>query len=243
MTTATAPTTARIDRATAPELAEAEDDRFLELVRSLEPDDWSAATDCTAWDVRAVVLHVLGAAEGHKLGEFLHQMRAGRRAATGRDLIDGVNDVQIADRSDLSTEQIIDRLEAAAPRFRRFRRRLPTALRAVRVPAPVLGKVSLGYLMDVVYTRDSWLHRVDIHRAIGRTFEPDDHDARIVADVVADWADRHGQPYRLVLTGPAGGTFESGAGGEHHELDAVELCRILSGRAPGEGLLATKVLF
>jgi uncharacterized protein (TIGR03083 family) len=243
MTTATAPATARIDRATAPELAEAEDHRFLELVRSLEPDDWSAATDCTAWDVRAMVLHVLGAAESHKLGEFLHQMRAGRRAAAGRDLIDGVNDVQIADRSDLSTEQIIDRLEAAAPRFRRFRRRLPTPLRAVRVPAPFLGKVSLGYLMDVVYTRDSWLHRVDIHRAIGRRFEPDAHDARIVADVVADWAGRHGQPYRLVLTGPAGGTFESGVGGEHHELDAVELCRILSGRAPGEGLLSTKVLF
>jgi len=33
-----------------------------------------------------------------------------------------------------------------------------------------------------------------------------DHDARIVADVVAEWAGRHGRPFTLHLTGPAGGS-------------------------------------
>jgi hypothetical protein len=47
----------------------------------------------------------------------------------------------------------------------------------------------------------------------------------------------------LILTGPAGGTFVAGDGGEHIELDAVELCRILSGRAEGTGLMSTEVPF
>ena len=67
------------------------------------------------------------------------------------------------------------------------------------------------------------------------------HDGRNVADVVAEWARRHGRPFELTLTGPAGGRYRSGTDGEAIEIDAVELCRTLAGRAPGEGLLATVV--
>ena len=70
-----------------------------------------------------------------------------------------------------------------------------------------------------------------------------DHDGRIVADVVAEWARVHGRPYRLTLTGPAGGTWSAGAAGEELSLDAIEFCRIISGRASGEGLLAHEVPF
>ena len=106
-------------------------------------------------------------------------------------------------------------------------------------------KWRLGYLVDVILTRDAWLHRMDLCRAIG--VEPEltaGHDGRIVAEVAAEWARRHGRPHRLVLTGPAGGTFTSGdPDAETIELDAVEFCRILSGRAEGPGLLATEVPF
>jgi hypothetical protein len=98
--------------------------------------------------------------------------------------------------------------------------------------------------MDVILTRDVWLHRIDICRAAGRRPDLDeDVDGRIVADVVADWATHHGLPVDLELTGPAGGHFVQGDDGEHLTLDAVEFCRILSGRAEGEGLLRTKVVF
>ena len=70
-----------------------------------------------------------------------------------------------------------------------------------------------------------------------------EHDGLLVADVVAEWASRHGQPYSLQLTGPAGGTWSSGDGGPELELDAVEFCRIVSGRATGTGLLAQQVPF
>ena len=72
-----------------------------------------------------------------------------------------------------------------------------------------------------------------------------DHDGRLVGAIVHDWAIGHGQPYDLVLDGPAGGAFRGGEGGEPLELDPVEFCRIVSGRHivdPG-GLLATEVLF
>ena len=70
------------------------------------------------------------------------------------------------------------------------------------------------------------------------------HDGRIVADAVAEWASRHGKPFLLELTGPAGGTFEHGGGGEVVTMDAVEFCRVLSGRpAATEGLLAVQVPF
>jgi hypothetical protein len=102
----------------------------------------------------------------------------------------------------------------------------------------------LGFLVDVCYTRDLWMHRMDIARATAR--EPvltADHDGVLVADIAREWASRHGQPCSLTLTGPAGGSWQWGAGAPALELDAVEFCRILSGRAPGEGLLATAVPF
>ncbi len=131
--------------------------------------------------------------------------------------------------------------------------------RAVRIPVE-MGTISerwtLGYLVDVILTRDAWLHRVDLCRAVGAEMVlTPQHDGRIVADVAAEWARRHGSPFRLELLGAAGGRFVSGDGrdggdgGEgdegcrRYELDAVEFCRILSGRATGDGLLATAVPF
>jgi len=70
-----------------------------------------------------------------------------------------------------------------------------------------------------------------------------DHEGRIVADVAAEWAARHGQPCTLTLTGPAGGRWRWAGGGESVELDAVEFCRLVSGRGKGTGLLQTRVPF
>jgi hypothetical protein len=70
-----------------------------------------------------------------------------------------------------------------------------------------------------------------------------DHDGRIVADVVAEWARRHSQPFTLELTGPAGGTYTSEKGGERLVMDATEFCRVLAGRVEGDGLLTTIVPF
>jgi hypothetical protein len=59
----------------------------------------------------------------------------------------------------------------------------------------------------------------------------------------ADWAARHGQPYELELTGEAGGHWAQGQGGERLQMEAIEFCRILSGRDEGTGLMASHVPF
>lgn len=102
----------------------------------------------------------------------------------------------------------------------------------------------MGYLLAVILTRDPWMHRVDIIRATGGEMAlTPDHDGRIIADVVAEWARRHGRPFTLTLTGPAGGEYVAGHNGEAITIDAVEFCRTLSGRATGIGLLAQEVPF
>jgi hypothetical protein len=103
---------------------------------------------------------------------------------------------------------------------------------------------TLGFLVDVILTRDPWMHRVDLCRAVGAVpLLTPDHDGVLVDDVVREWAGRHGQPCRVVLGGAAGGSWRFGEGGPLVELDAVELCRVVSGREEASGLLSQQVPF
>jgi hypothetical protein len=75
--------------------------------------------------------------------------------------------------------------------------------------------------------------------AIGRQMQvTPDHDGRLVADIVAEWAEIHGEPFELVLEGPVGGKFSQGVDGERVEIDALDFIRVLSGRLPGTGVLS-----
>jgi hypothetical protein len=98
-------------------------------------------------------------------------------------------------------------------------------------------------MFDVILTRDPFLHRVDITRATGADMVATaEHEGVIVADAVAEWADRHGAAYDLDLTGPAGGHWRRGDA-ERVTMDAFEFCRAVTGRASAPGLLATQVPF
>jgi uncharacterized protein (TIGR03083 family) len=157
--------------------------------------------------------------------------------------------VQVDERAEMTPEQIVARFAARAPKAARGRRRAPGFIRRRQVPAlqDVGGAKeawTFGYLIDVILTRDPWMHRVDIVRATGaRHVLTPEHDGVLVADVVAEWAARHGQPYTLRLTGPTGGEWNSGTGGPVIAMDAVEFCRAVSGRGPADGLLSTAVPF
>lgn len=220
--------------------------RLLALLGDLDGDTWSAPTDCDGWDVRAMVAHLAGAARwSASPREMRRQQQRGRRLLPDADTVDAMNELQVRERADHTPAQLLEELATVAPRAVRARARIPRPLRALPVPfGPPLGMKPLGYLSDRILTRDAWMHRIDICRAVGRIPElTADHDGRIVADVVAEWAELHAQPFKLVATGPAGGTWQHGDGDEPIELDALELCRILSARAPGTGLLATRVQF
>ena len=111
-------TTATIDRHNARDLAEEEERRFGDLLHSLTAEQWHTPTELPGWDVRAVALHVLGEAESHRIGELFHQLVAGRKAAKGRALVDGINDVQVADRAHLGPDEILARLDLPDRRSR-----------------------------------------------------------------------------------------------------------------------------
>ncbi len=56
-------------------------------------------------------------------------------------------------------------------------------------------------------------------------------------ELIHQWASTHGQPFTLSATGPAGGNYRQGDNGEHVDIDAVELCRVFTGRTAGTGVL------
>lgn len=241
-----------ITRAEAAALSRAEYARVIDQYRSLSTEDWTKATDCPEWDVRAMAGHTVG-----MMGDFtgfrplIKRMRSSAKEAkaSGKNELDCMTAAQVADHAALSTAELIRRAEELAPKAARWREKAPAPFRMMPLKQDVDGKVEtwrMRYLLEIILTRDPWMHRVDISRATGRELTlTAENDGRLVADVVAEWARRHGQPFTLTLTGPAGGTFTAGesAGAEHLELDAVEFCRILSGRGEGTGLLTQLVPF
>jgi uncharacterized protein (TIGR03083 family) len=237
-----------LDRTVAMRVAASEYTRFADLLHSLSADDWSSATDCPDWDVRAMASHVLGMAEMcASLRENIRQNRAARKQ--GGIFIDALTRIQVDERSQMSPLDIVARFTAVAPRATRGRRRTPGFVRSRAMPilqpaGDQLEPWTFGYLIDVILSRDTWMHRVDIVRATGHDLVlTADHDGVLVADVAAEWAQRHGQPCTLTLTGPAGGSWTWGTGGHSLELDAVDFCRILSGRGQASGLLSVPVPF
>jgi uncharacterized protein (TIGR03083 family) len=229
-------------------LASTETARTVALLRSLDASDWARPTDCTEWNVRAVAGHVLGMTESFSsVPRFARTMIGASRAKGTGPFIDAMTDLQVRGNACLTTDELIRRLDTAGPAQARWR----ASWRLMRA-IPIAGDLHdgtveqwrLAFILDVILTRDTWMHRVDIATATGRPLElTATHDGRIVADVVAEWARRHGRSFHLHLTGPAGGHFTSGTDGEELVLDAVEFCRTLGGRASGQGLLSQDVPF
>jgi uncharacterized protein (TIGR03083 family) len=250
--TLTQPVRPALDRDTAMRLAATEYERFLDLLRSLNSDDWTKPTRCAPWDVREMAAHLLGMVElAASIREQARQTKAaaGLREKHGGLFIDALTGLQVDERADWTPQQIIDRFAARAPKATRGRKRAPGFIRRKRVPElqDVDGRKeawTIGYMLDVILTRDPWMHRIDITDATGAELVlTADHDGVLVADVVAEWAARHGRPYTLHLTGPAGGLWSNGADGVKIRLHAVEFCRAISGRVPADGLLTTQVPF
>jgi uncharacterized protein (TIGR03083 family) len=241
-----------IGHAEAMRLTAAENARLLAQLRGLAGGQWQAATDCTGWTVRDVVVHLVASAQAQANPvEFARQVLAGRRLTAeigGRHWVDGLNEAQLRARTDWTPAALPDAWERHSAAALTARRRMPAPIRALPV-LPIgtalgvrIGWQPIGYLFDIGFTRDVWMHRVDIARAAGIAPElTPEHDGRIVADIVAEWSRRHGQPYALTLTGPAGGEFRGGTGGEPQTVDAVEFVRVLSGRAEGPGILRHKL--
>lgn len=199
----------------------------------LAPEEWSRPTDCPEWDVRQIAAHVAGALhEGAHLPVMFRHLRAARKR--GGSVVDGLNAAQLADRADRPGPEIVAEIDRLAARVARKRRKTPGLVRRRPVPGDDLPSGSnFGYLFDVIYARDVWMHRIDTARATGRTAGPTPGDADIVEQVVRDldraWT---GPAVVLELTGPGAGRWRIGRGevAATARTEAVEYLRLLSGR-------------
>lgn len=242
MTTTTVPRAAHLpqtDPDAARDHAAAEYDALLAMVGAFSPSDWDRPTDCTAWQVRDMVAHVAGAAEeACRLPVLLRHQAAAlngvrRRAGAMADLL---SQAQIDDRDGLTDAALAADLRRWAAGAADGRRRQPRPLRRVPMLAftGLRPGTTLAHLLDVIYVRDVWLHRVDLQRATGVDMPVSTAEGEVVAQVVRDldleWP---GPAFTLELTGRGAARWRVGEGDPVATVteDSVALMRLLSGRS------------
>jgi uncharacterized protein (TIGR03083 family) len=208
--------------------------KSLKLLSALSDTEWNSPTDCELWTVKDIVAHLLGQAQGFtSFAEQGRQVRGGalRRKEMGT-FLNAMNQTQVDARKDREPQELVAGLQEVWPRFLSLRHRLGRVGKAVPFYDPNLGPTTLRYLMDTIFARDAFMHRVDVSRATGREIDLGEPEARLVVDVARDWARRHGVDAVIELHGPAGSALV-GATGAAATIrgDAIEFCRVLAGRA------------
>jgi uncharacterized protein (TIGR03083 family) len=236
---------APISHVEAGTLAQTEISRFLALLETLKPADWGQSTMCTGWSVRDIVAHQAGAYQAMTSFKAFRRMWS-RKPAPGKDLLDTVNAVQIAERAERTPEQLIAELRDVAPTALANRRNLWPIVRMLPiVPVPPLGLRRVGYLTDELFLRDTWSHRVDISTAVGKPLDlTPEHDGRITALIVRDLNQRlrkqlAGRSVVYELVGPAGGSYRVGDAttpAATISLDCIDFHLLASGRVSADAL-------
>lgn len=233
-------TSIRIESMKAPTYAEWDrigrsvDDRLLETISSLTPDEWLKPTDCDPWRVRDIVAHIV--AWDHATinpGRFTRESVLGFRARKdhGGNRLDAQNQLQVDELASLSPPELLARLRSLTPRFHKAKKRLAGLGRAIPYKENFSGTwVTFGYALTTILGRDHFMHHIDISKATGRGFEPNPQEIKIVHDAVREWAGKADADVTLELSGPAGGTFVRGSGDTTIATDAIEFCRVISGR-------------
>jgi hypothetical protein len=151
---------------------------------------------------------------------------------------DAVNKFQLAECAKKTPPELIAELQRVGPvaiqnwtyGFRPFK--------LVTIPHAIAGKLSMRHLMWVIHSRDTWMHRLDICRAISRTFEQTkEHDGRINELVVLDLGQSlknklGSHAFTLMLTGIAGGIWKIGKDESKAdiEMDTLDFNIYASGR-------------
>jgi hypothetical protein len=155
-------------------------------------------------------------------------------------MIHGINRCEVADRADMSPQELIAELREVGPKAIKTRQgRIPEFIRAIRAPMDPLGVVPVRYLLDTIYTRDQWMHRADICRTTGKQMHlTEEHDGRILDLVAADVAEKMSEmlqgTVKLTLTGTIERSYHFSTNIEpytHISMDILEFNRLASARS------------
>jgi uncharacterized protein (TIGR03083 family) len=231
----------RVDQRRAFDHRTAESAAWHDLLVSLDAAQWQRPTVCPEWNVADIAGHLCGQAEDALTPwSFPVRDRRALRRYPDVPLIDGHMLVQADEHRGTPPAELIADFDRLWKKANRTMLRLPALIRGFKVkvdsiPIPAFQRLSLGYIQDVLLPRDLWMHRDDVCQALGRTFDPGHYGAELVAQVLLDlevgevWT---GPPTTVVLTGPAGGTWQLGKGepAATAQIDSVSWMRTISGR-------------
>lgn len=211
--------------------------RFMALVETLGPDDWGRPTACTAWTVRDILAHQAGGyASGTGYKEMFRQISA--MPKKGQLPEDAINEFQLRERIGKSPAELIAELGRVGPiaiQKWAYQFRL---IKPIAIPHAVAGRLSLRYLMWIIHSRDTWMHRLDICRATQREFQQTrEHDGRIVALIMRDVDNLlrkqlDGRAVIFDLSGITGDVWKIGSGEATAalQMDALDFSIFASGR-------------
>lgn len=212
--------------------------RLLDLLEILDPADWLQPTACTLWTVKDMVAHQAGGyTSGLSYQEMFRQYRVILKPGGLPE--DAINELQVRQRIQQSPAELIAELRKAGPIAAHNWAYGFRLIKSIPFPHPIAGWRTLRYLMWVIHSRDTWMHRLDICRATGKSFVQDSqNDGRIVELVMQDVIQvlnyqLSGKTIQIDLTGPAGGTWLIGSGNPAAKLqmDTLEFNIYVSGRS------------
>ncbi len=239
-----------LGREEAYELAMTAFERILAVVENLSGDDWTQPTDCTEWTVKDMVAHLSGSCAGFASWKG-HARQTVRNPYLFKisPAIDAINAIQVDDRANYTPEELVAEFRELGPKAIRTRYRVPWLLRIIPLPNIVVpGKVvPVSYLLDIIYSRDEWMHRADLCRASGqKMLLTEDHDARMVELILRDIAvmNLKNPKYTvdLVLTGDISLAYRFGNGAEPDAtitMDLIEFNRRSSERTTVEDAISS----
>ncbi len=150
----------QVDRAQAAVIGEAESRVALALLQQLGDDDWQRPTDCTEWDVRTMVSHLVAECEDSiRMRTMLRREFAGRRRYPDRSGVDAHMAAQVDDHRAETGPELVKRFALLWRRAVRARLRRPGALRRIKIDLGIPGapRVPFSFLVDLIYNRDLWM--------------------------------------------------------------------------------------
>ena len=170
---------------------------LLELLRNLSADDWDRPTECPAWNVKGVALHILGddlsllTRQRDASTDSLTLFAAHHPGLSFRSLLDGFNEQWVTASRFLSNELVIEMLGLVGDWSEAFycdvgldtTSREPVGLFAETEPSPYWQVIAREYL-------ERFIHQSQIRRAVGADElggELVTSAARVVVHVLAAW--------------------------------------------------------
>jgi uncharacterized protein (TIGR03083 family) len=177
---------------------------LLELLRAASADDWERPTECPAWNVKGIALHILGddlsllTRQRDASTDSLTLFAADHPGVRFRALLDGFNEQWVTAAHFLSTELLIELLRLVGEWSESFYRevgletisREPVGLFAETEPSPYWQVIGREYV-------ERFVHQSQIRRAVGAA-ELDGEvvtwAATVIVHILAAWMRDYAPP-------------------------------------------------